>query len=123
MSAIVAAAASTTRPPHVNALARAWELSIETGKPVLSDMWAASLNGEICVAVTETKERFVMKSSSEYTSCVERLVKPDGQNDVVAVTMNSIYILAAGVKQRMIKSSDLIRDPEEDEFDDDDDEN
>lgn len=100
---------TTTKEPSDVTLRYAWNISKTEDKPILSDYWDATVNKTAFIGVkkfedkTIKPERMLVKSTDEYTSTIQSLVRPGGPKDACVVkTENSIYIIDGEVIARQI---------------------
>ncbi len=78
--------------PSEKTLNGAFRISIAHGKPVDSYFYVDSIKGKVCIR-HDGDEKIIFKNEEEYTSPLENLYK--SENEYIAVTNNSIYIISA----------------------------
>ena len=93
------------RLPHEATLLHATKIAIVEDKPIMFDYWTASLQkdtdaSKCLIGVRNKTEKMLVKSEDEYTSPIKKFYK--NNNDFIVVTENSIYIVSADIKTRMI---------------------
>jgi hypothetical protein len=86
--------------PSENTLKHAAKLSIVEDKPVMFDYWSPSLEKKCLIGVKTNNEKLLVKSEDEYTSNIAKLYKSN--NELLIMTENSIYIVAADIPTKKI---------------------
>jgi hypothetical protein len=86
--------------PSENTLKHAAKLSIVEDKPVMFDYWTSSLDKKCLIGVKTNNEKLLVKSEDEYTSNIAKLYKSN--NELLILTENSIYIVAADIPTKKI---------------------
>lgn len=77
------------------------KLAIVDDKPIMLDYWTDSLEQKVFIGVKkETNEKFLIKSSEEYTSPISKIYKTD--NCYIICTENSIYLVSSDIKTKQI---------------------
>jgi hypothetical protein len=98
----VAAAASC--PPANVAAAAIQQAMLHGARPVVLDYFADSAVGKVAIAhrSDEAKTKFLMKSTKEFTSNLQKVMKKmgdDGKPYYIALTENSLYVTSGDLKQ------------------------
>lgn len=88
------------RLPSASTMAYAVKLAIEEDKPIMLDYWETSIDKTSIIGVTADNIKLLVKNDEEYTSSIVRLVK--SENEIVAMTENSIYIVAHDIQAKRI---------------------
>lgn len=92
--------------PTPSALVHAAKLAIKQDKPIQLDYYVETATGKAFIGEDkDTKDRLLVKSAVEYTSHVENIFKVG--DDFLVVTANSIYVVSGKVQKRIIESSSL----------------
>jgi hypothetical protein len=108
-NAPAAPAAAGTAPiaiPSVQVLLHAAKLAMEQDKPIQLDYYQDSITGKAFLGEdNETKEKMLVKSTSEFTSLVQKVLKV--QEDFIVTTENSLYITSAKLQRRRMQASAL----------------
>jgi hypothetical protein len=100
-SAIVSA--SELQLPSEKALKHAARVSIEQDKPIMLDYYNETREGKAFMGEdSKTKEKMLVRSEEEYTSLIQKIFKVG--EDFVAVTENSVYIIAGNTIKRSINA-------------------
>ncbi len=86
--------------PTAKTLNGAFKLSIAHGKPVCGYFYVDSLKGKVCIR-QDGEEKIIYKDEDEYTSPLEHLYKSD--NEYIAVTNNTIYIISSRTEVKKTK--------------------
>ncbi len=89
-----------TKTPSVIALDKAFQLSMQLDKPIMSDYWKASLNNSAFIGVAPNGTKLLVKSAEEYTSPISNIYK--SENNLIVITQNSIYIVDETIKAKKI---------------------
>lgn len=95
---------SSIRTPSTETLAYAFKLSVDHDKPIMTDYWTDSLSNKIFIGVKEDeekKEKLLIKSSEEYTSPIQNILKSKGE--YIIATENSIYIVSSSITAKKVK--------------------
>lgn len=84
------------RLPDNATLIHACKLSIVEDKPILLDYWTFSIDKQVLIGVKDDAdsgetEKFLMKSSEEYTSTISKIY--GSGKEYIIITENSIYIV------------------------------
>jgi hypothetical protein len=95
--------------PSAQALLQAAKLAIAQDKPIQMDYYVETTNGKAFMGEEkETKDKMLVKSAVEYTSQIEKVYKV--ADDFLIITANSIYIVSSKIQKRLIESSSLRSD-------------
>lgn len=104
----VQATATTTQTgllPSPKTLLQAAKIAIEQDRAIMLDYYCDTANKTAFIAEDDvTKQRVLAKSKEEFTSLISKLYKVD--DDIIILTENSIYIVAACIQKRKV---DLAR--------------
>jgi hypothetical protein len=92
--------------PCAQVLAHAAKLAIEQDKPIQLDYYQDTALGKAFLGEdAETKEKMLVKSGEEFTSCVQKVYKV--QEDYIIMTENSIYLASGKIQKRRIQAPAL----------------
>jgi len=98
--------AATGPMPCAQVLAHAAKLAIEQDKPIQLDYYQDTALGKAFLGEdAETKEKMLVKSGEEFTSCVQKVYKV--QEDYIIMTENSIYLASGKIQKRRIQAPAL----------------
>lgn len=103
----------SVKMPTTKTLESAAKLSLTSSgfRPICLDYYADSLEGKVFLGVKPDGTKSLMKDEEQYTSNIE---KPYASGtEWIIVTKNSIYITAAGLKQKRM----VVREDADDESD------
>ena len=64
------------------------------------DYWLDSINKEVLIGVRDNGEKFLVRSTDEYTSPIVKIMK-NGQ-DFIILTENSCYLVDCGIPVKRI---------------------
>jgi hypothetical protein len=93
------------RLPNDTTMQHAVKIAITTDKPIMLDYWTGSLDKQILIGMRHSGEKLLVKNAEEYTSPVSKIYKvgPEGTEDYIIVTENSIYLISADVDTKRIQ--------------------
>ena len=95
--------ASELQLPSEKALKHAARVAIEQDKPIMLDYYNETRDGKAFMGEdSKTKEKMLVRSEEEYTSLIQKIFKVG--DDFVAVTENSVYIIAGSTIKRSINA-------------------
>jgi hypothetical protein len=95
--------ASELQLPSEKALKHAARVAIEQDKPIMLDYYNETRDGKAFMGEdSKTKEKMLVRSEEEYTSLIQKIFKVG--DDFVAVTENSVYIIAGNTIKRSINA-------------------
>ena len=86
------ASGSNLTLPSTKTLNGAFRLSVVHGKPVCAYFYLDSLKNKVCIR-HDGEEKIIYKDEEESTSPLEHLFK--SENEYIAITHNTIYIISA----------------------------
>jgi hypothetical protein len=107
--AIVTQTDNGYRLPSSETLAFAVKLSISEDKPIMMDYWTSSIDKTVLIGHKtdgvdkKNAEKMLVRSEEEYTSPISKIYK-QGEDDIIIVTENSIYIVDAKIPSRRISA-------------------
>lgn len=92
--------------PSATVMAQAAKVAIEQDRPIYLDYYNDSLEKK-CMIGVQGSTKMLVKSSTEYTSPIERIIRIKEENAYLIMTENSIYIVSANIEaKRIVGSSD-----------------
>jgi hypothetical protein len=77
--------------PSAKTLTGAFRLSVLHGKPVCGYFYIDSLKNKVCIR-QDGEGKIIYKDEDEYTSPLEQMFR--SENEYIAITHNTIYILS-----------------------------
>jgi hypothetical protein len=90
--------------PSATVLVQAAKVAMEEDRPIYLDYYADSLAKKCCIGVQGTSKMLV-KSDTEYTSAIEKIMRIKEDNTWLILTENSLYIVSADIPVKKIVSS------------------
>jgi hypothetical protein len=91
--------ASNLTLPGNKTLNGAFRLSVVHGKPVCAYFYLDSIKGKVVIR-QDGDEKIIYKDEDEYSSPLEHLYK--SENEYIAITNNTIYIISSRTEVRKI---------------------
>lgn len=76
--------------------------AINNDKPIMLDYWIDSLLGKAVIGINDSKEKFLVKNSEEYTSTIKKVFNIDN-TDIICESENSLYIVTKNIKIKSIQ--------------------
>lgn len=71
-------------------------------KPILMDYWVPSVERRAMIGVKPTGEKLLILNKEEYTSNITKMYSTNNKTEIIMVSENSIYIVAAGIETRNV---------------------
>ena len=90
--------------PSATVLVQAAKVAMEQDRPIYLDYYADSLTKKCCIGVQGTSKMLV-KSDTEYTSAIEKIMRIKEDNTWLILTENSLYVVSADIPVKKIVSS------------------
>ena len=90
--------------PSATVMVQAAKVAIEEDRPIYLDYYTDSLAKKCCIGVQGTSKMLV-KSDTEYTSAIEKIMRIKEDNTWLILTENSLYIVSADIPVKKIVSS------------------
>lgn len=90
--------------PSATVMVQAAKVAMEEDRPIYLDYYADSLAKKCCIGVQGTSKMLV-KSDTEYTSAIEKVMRMKEDNTWLILTENSLYIVSADIPVKKIVSS------------------
>ena len=102
-SAATAISAVEANLPGEKTLKHAARIAIDQDKPIMLDYYNETREGKAFMGEdSKTKEKMLVRSEEEYTSLIQKIFKVG--DDFIAVTENSVYIIAGNTSKRSINA-------------------
>ena len=89
--------------PSPGVLLRAAELAITNEQPIYLDYFSDSVSKACCIGIRDDNSKNLVKTDSEYTSCIQNIAKCE--DCYIVRTENSIYIVSSSIPVKKILSS------------------
>jgi hypothetical protein len=90
--------------PTATVLVQAAKVAMEEDKPIYLDYYADSLAKKCCIGV-QGNTKMLVKSDTEYTSSIEKIMRIKEDNTWIILTENSLYVVSADIPVKKIVSS------------------
>lgn len=90
--------------PSATVMVQAAKVALEEDRPIYLDYYADSLAKKCCIGV-QGSTKMLVKSDTEYTSSIEKILRIKEDNTWIVVTENSMYIVSADIPVKKIVSS------------------
>jgi hypothetical protein len=89
--------------PGEKTLKHAARIAMDQDKPIMLDYYNETREGKAFMGEDpKTKEKMLVRSEEEYTSLIQKIFKVG--DDFIAVTENSVYIIAGNTNKRSINA-------------------
>jgi len=90
--------------PSATVLVQAAKVAMEEDRPIYLDYYADSLAKKCCIGV-QGNSKMLVKSDTEYTSSIEKIMRIKEDNTWIILTENSLYIVSGDIPVKKIVSS------------------
>jgi hypothetical protein len=90
--------------PSATVLVQAAKVAMEEDRPIYLDYYADSLAKKCCIGV-QGNTKMLVKSDTEYTSSIEKIMRIKEDNTWIILTENSLYVVSADIPVKKIVSS------------------
>ena len=90
--------------PSATVMIQAAKVAMEEDRPIYLDYYADSVAKKCCIGVQGTTKMLV-KSDTEYTSAIEKIMRIKEDNTWIILTENSLYVVSADIPVKKIVSS------------------
>jgi hypothetical protein len=102
-----AAAVVEQRYPSDQTMRNAAKIAIDfylkgQDKPILMDYWVPSIERRAMIGVKPTNEKLLILNKDEYTSNISKMYYSNNKTEIIMLSENSIYIVAAGIETRSV---------------------
>lgn len=91
--------------PSATVLVQAAKVALDEDRPIYLDYYVDSLNKKCCIGVRGDNTKMLVKSDTEYTSSIEKIMRIKEENTWIVLTENSLYIVAGDIPVKKIVSS------------------
>jgi hypothetical protein len=85
-------------------MVQAAKVATEEDRPIYLDYYADSLAKKCCIGV-QGSSKMLVKSDTEYTSTIEKIMRIKEENTWIVLTENSLYIVSGDIPVKKIVSS------------------
>jgi hypothetical protein len=90
--------------PSATVMIQAAKVAIEEDRPIYLDYYLDSLAKKCCVGI-QGNTKMLVKSDTEYTSPIEKIMRIKEDNTWLILTENSLYIVSGDIPVKKIVSS------------------
>jgi hypothetical protein len=90
--------------PSATVMIQAAKVAIEEDRPIYLDYYLDSLAKKCCVGI-QGNTKILVKSDTEYTSPIEKIMRIKEDNTWLILTENSLYIVSGDIPVKKIVSS------------------
>ena len=90
--------------PSATVLVQAAKVAMEEDRPIYLDYYADSLTKKCCIGV-QGSSKMLVKSDTEYTSSIEKIMRIKEDNTWIILTENSLYVVSGDIPVKKIVSS------------------
>jgi hypothetical protein len=90
--------------PSATVMIQAAKVAMEEDRPIYLDYYAESVAKSCCIGV-QGNSKMLVKSDTEYTSAIEKIMRIKEDNTWIILTENSLYIVSADIPVKKIVSS------------------
>lgn len=91
--------------PSATVMVQAAKVAVEEDRPIYLDYYADSLVKKCCIGVRGDNTKMLVKSDTEYTSSIEKIMRLKEDNVWIVLTENSLYIVSGDIPVKKIVSS------------------
>lgn len=91
--------------PSATVLVQAAKVAIDEDRPIYLDYYTDSVSKKCCIGVRGDNSKMLVKSDTEYTSTIERIMRMKEENTWIVLTENSLYIVSGDIPVKRIVSS------------------
>lgn len=90
--------------PSATVMIQAAKVAIEEDRPIYLDYYTDSIAKKCCIGV-RSDSKMLVKSDTEYTSPIEKIMRLKEDNTWIILTENSLYIVSGDIPVKKIVSS------------------
>lgn len=103
-----AAATASTAIPSATVMLQAAKLAIDQDRAIMLDYYVQTVNGTAFLGEDSDNkdQRILVKSKEEFTSLIKKLYKV-GEDDLIVLTENSLYIVSNKIQKRKVNLAAL----------------
>lgn len=91
--------------PSATVMVQAAKVATEEDRPIYLDYYADSIAKKCCIGVRADNSKMLVKSDTEYTSPIEKIMRMKEDNTWIVLTENSLYIVSGDIPVKKIVSS------------------
>ncbi len=91
--------------PSATVMVQAAKVAMEEDRPIYLDYYSDSISKKCCIGVQGTGTKMLVKSDTEYTSSIEKIMRLKEENAWLVLTENSLYIVSGEIPVKKIVSS------------------
>jgi hypothetical protein len=91
--------------PSATVMVQAAKVAIEEDRPIYLDYYVDSITKKCCIGVQGNGTKMLVKSDTEYTSSIEKIMRLKEDNTWIVLTENSLYVVSGDVPVKKIVSS------------------
>lgn len=91
--------------PSATVMVQAAKVALEEDRPIYLDYYADSIAKKCCIGVRSDNSKMLVKSDTEYTSAIEKIMRMKEDNTWIVLTENSLYIVSGDIPVKKIVSS------------------
>jgi hypothetical protein len=91
--------------PSATVMVQAAKVAIEEDRPIYLDYYLDSLAKKCCIGVQSNATKMLVKSDTEYTSSIEKIMRLKEENTWLVLTENSLYVVSGDIPVKKIVSS------------------
>lgn len=91
--------------PTATVLVQAAKVALEEDRPIYLDYYTDSIAKKCCIGVRGDNSKMLVKSDTEYTSTIEKIMRMKEDNAWIVLTENSLYIVSGDIPVKRIVSS------------------
>ena len=91
--------------PSATVMVQAAKVALEEDRPIYLDYYTDSLAKKCCIGVRGDNSKMLVKSDTEYTSSIEKIMRLKEENTWIVLTENSLYVVSGDIPVKKIVSS------------------
>lgn len=86
-------------------MVQAAKVAMDEDRPIYLDYYADSVAKKCCIGVQANNTKMLVKSDTEYTSSIEKIMRLKEDNMWIVLTENSLYVVSGDIPVKRIVSS------------------
>lgn len=91
--------------PSATVMVQAAKVAMDEDRPIYLDYYADSVAKKCCIGVQANNTKMLVKSDTEYTSSIEKIMRLKEDNMWIVLTENSLYVVSGDIPVKRIVSS------------------
>ncbi len=91
--------------PSATVMVQAAKVAVEEDRPIYLDYYVDSIQKKCCIGVHGNNTKMLVKSDTEYTSSIEKIMRLKDENAWLVLTENSLYVVSGDIPVKKIVSS------------------